>query len=247
MTSEADARSAAALDTVRNIEGRVASLAAELTRFETQARVLFDVVRVSSETARTLVIDTQPVAPLPVTNVTVTQQPRQRRVTLILDRRIAAAGLVTLALIGLVIAPSLRRIDQIGAAPLAAPPPVAASVPIPSRTTDITLPLEAPKAPEPTPRRPSSRRPSVNQPRAVAFVGSLAVYSNPPGATVLVDGRSSGVTPLQVARLPAGSHVVWLERDGYERWTNAVHVPANKVTHVTAKLEALRTARSPQN
>jgi hypothetical protein len=50
-----------------------------------------------------------------------------------------------------------------------------------------------------------------------------------PAASVSINGRPAGVTPVQVAH------------DGFERWSAAVVVPADQLTHVTAKLRA--TAR----
>ena len=38
----------------------------------------------------------------------------------------------------------------------------------------------------------------------------------------------------------AGTHTVWIERDGYQRWTGAVLVPADKQTRLNVKLDAKR-------
>src|SRR5262249_10909091 len=46
--------------------------------------------------------------------------------------------------------------------------------------------------------------------------GTLSINSNPPGAQVIVDGDSRGVTPLAVS-LKAGSHVVELRGAGEPR------------------------------
>jgi hypothetical protein len=69
------------------------------------------------------------------------------------------------------------------------------------------------------------------------FVGSLAVTSDPPGAAVLIDRRRVGQTPLQLPGVQSGSRVVWIERDGYVRWTAAVQVAAGRVTRVSARLD----------
>jgi hypothetical protein len=74
----------------------------------------------------------------------------------------------------------------------------------------------------------------------VKYVGILAVESEPPGSVVFVDRQLVGNTPLQLRRLRAGSHVVRIERNGYDRWTTAVLVPADKQTRVSAKLQAAR-------
>ncbi len=75
---------------------------------------------------------------------------------------------------------------------------------------------------------------------AVHYVGVLSVVSEPPGGIAFVDGQQVGTTPLQLRRLRAGSHVVRIERDGYDRWTTAVLVPADRETRVSAKLEGAR-------
>jgi hypothetical protein len=76
--------------------------------------------------------------------------------------------------------------------------------------------------------------------QVVKYVGILAVESEPPGSVVFVDRQLVGNTPLQLRRLRAGSHVVRIERNGYDRWTTAVLVPADKQTRVSAKLQAAR-------
>jgi molybdenum-dependent DNA-binding transcriptional regulator ModE len=70
------------------------------------------------------------------------------------------------------------------------------------------------------------------------FVGTLAVESSPPGAAVFINRQRVGVTPLEVQGLQSGSRVIWIERDGYRRWTAAVDVPADRLTRVSAKLQA---------
>jgi serine/threonine-protein kinase len=69
------------------------------------------------------------------------------------------------------------------------------------------------------------------------FVGALNVDSRPPGAKVFVDGKLAGTTPLQMAGLDAGEHVVRIERDGYRRWSSSVRVVASEQNRVTASLE----------
>ncbi|MEO8260453.1 MAG: PEGA domain-containing protein [Acidobacteriota bacterium] len=69
------------------------------------------------------------------------------------------------------------------------------------------------------------------------FIGDLTVESVPTGAAVFIDQREAGRTPLQVRRLRAGSHVIRIEHDGYERWTTTALVPADQQTRVTARLQ----------
>ena len=69
------------------------------------------------------------------------------------------------------------------------------------------------------------------------FHGSLVIKSEPLGAVVTVDGKVVGATPLTLKVVPAGSRVVRIESEGYERWSYAARVVANKVTQVVATLQ----------
>src|SRR4029077_13162679 len=71
------------------------------------------------------------------------------------------------------------------------------------------------------------------------YVGALTIDSAPAGSAVFVDRQLVGKTPLQLTRLRAGSHVVRIERDGYDRWTTAILVAADKQTRVSARLQAV--------
>jgi hypothetical protein len=77
------------------------------------------------------------------------------------------------------------------------------------------------------------------------LVGSLLVNSEPSGAEVLINGVSHGRTPLRVSALPVGSSVVRLELPGYERWSWAVNVAANKRTPLRVKLQPDSRRRIP--
>lgn len=80
----------------------------------------------------------------------------------------------------------------------------------------------------------TTRKGSTAVPR---FHGSLAVDSDPGGALVSVDGRVVGATPLLLKAVPAGSRVVRIESDGYERWSFAARVVANQQVRVVANLQ----------
>jgi hypothetical protein len=99
----------------------------------------------------------------------------------------------------------------------------------------ITVPLSesARLAPAPTVRVPLPSTPGTTG----RFVGALSIDSRPDGAKVFIDGKLAGTTPLQVAGLDAGEHVVRLERDGYRRWSSSVRVVASEQNRVTASLE----------
>jgi hypothetical protein len=86
----------------------------------------------------------------------------------------------------------------------------------------------------------SSRRTGSAKATIPQFIGVLGVASVPTGAAVFIDQQDIGKTPLQLKRLRAGSHAIRIEHEGYERWTTAVLVPADKQTRVSAKLRPVR-------
>jgi len=69
------------------------------------------------------------------------------------------------------------------------------------------------------------------------FVGALAVESRPAGARVFMDGALVGTTPMALPTVPAGSHAIRLEHDGYRRWSSSVRIVASEQNRVTASLE----------
>lgn len=104
-----------------------------------------------------------------------------------------------------------------------------------SSGTVPAAPTVRPAAPAPP---AASRRPAERGP---GFMGALTVRSVPSGAVVLLDQQPIGRTPLSARQLRAGAHAIWIEHDGYQRWSAAIHVPANAVTQVAATLN--RSAR----
>jgi hypothetical protein len=107
------------------------------------------------------------------------------------------------------------------AAPVVAPPVVATTEPAPA----------APKAPA------SIESPRV-VPRQIEYVGTLSIDASP-GGDVFVDRQRAGHTPVRMENLKAGSHLIWVERDGYRRWTKVVEVPADRISRAFADLEPL--------
>ena len=91
-------------------------------------------------------------------------------------------------------------------------------------------------APVPVPGSSASRASTPNT--RVRYVGTLSVDSQP-GGEVFLNTKSAGHTPLRLTNLRAGSHLIWVEHDGYQRWTRVVQVPADRVTRLFADLELL--------
>ena len=67
--------------------------------------------------------------------------------------------------------------------------------------------------------------------------GPLQVESRPPGASVFLDGKLVGTTPVSLPVVTAGDHAIRLERDGYLRWSSSVRIVATEQNRVTASLE----------
>ena len=110
-----------------------------------------------------------------------------------------------------------------------------------SQTIDTRLepgarPAVRPPAAAPGPPPAAAPRPGSGQ-APVSFTGSLYVDSRPRGATVLLDGKSVGQTPLSLADVTIGSHVVRIEMAGKKPWTTTARVVAGKMERVTGSLD----------
>lgn len=66
--------------------------------------------------------------------------------------------------------------------------------------------------------------------------GGLKVTSEPPGATVLLDGAPIGQTPLQQSDVEVGNHVLSLELAGHSQIVRTVVIRGGTVHEVTAQL-----------
>jgi hypothetical protein len=82
---------------------------------------------------------------------------------------------------------------------------------------------------------PQEPRPAVKR---IDYVGTLSIDASPDGE-VFINRQDVGRTPLRLENLKAGSHLIWIERDGYRRWTKVVEVPADRVSRVFADLEPM--------
>jgi len=68
-------------------------------------------------------------------------------------------------------------------------------------------------------------------------LGRLEVHSEPPGATVALDGENRGNAPLTLEGISPGLHRLVLRRARYEPWSKTVEVRADGTTPVSARLE----------
>ena len=113
---------------------------------------------------------------------------------------------------------------RVASLPPAPAVPVAAPVPAPPPATVVSDPgLDPDPAPTPAP---------VPAP-AVAASGVLDLRTEPAGATVLLDGRLLGASPLRVD-VPAGSYSVTLRREGTADQIFPVQVAGGRTTRESA-------------
>jgi TonB family protein len=75
--------------------------------------------------------------------------------------------------------------------------------------------------------------------RLAAALLPAELVSNPPGASVVIDGAKSGVTPLNGYKLKPGSHQVELDKEGFEPWTGTLTVQAGKPARLDVQLKAV--------
>ncbi len=66
--------------------------------------------------------------------------------------------------------------------------------------------------------------------------GSMDVQSDPPGASVVVDGTYRGMTPVTVDSLDPGTHNVTLSKSGYAKLSTLVPIESASISEVNATL-----------
>ena len=76
------------------------------------------------------------------------------------------------------------------------------------------------------------------------LVGNIAILSDVPGATVMLDGIDVGKTPLAgpLASLPVGVHKLAVEREGFSSFSEDVPVRFEKTTQVVVHQSAMSAA-----
>ena len=127
-------------------------------------------------------------------------------------------------------APESPRVEPLVEAPSTVP------VTLPAAADErIARPADAVRA---APRRDADRvRATASSEPPLSYRGSLVITSDPPGALVTIDGQVIGTTPLVLNDVRAGSRVVRIESNGYERWSAAARVVADRETKLNATLQ----------
>lgn len=112
--------------------------------------------------------------------------------------------------------------------PPAPEPQVEASVP--ARSLDVRLPQAAARASRPSPPARSAK--------PAAATGSLAVETRPMGASITINGKPGGKTPLTLSGLAPGEYRIVLSMPGYRNLATTVRVVAGSRARAAASLTA---------
>jgi hypothetical protein len=126
----------------------------------------------------------------------------------------------------------------VASTPLERTPATSAPAPL----APAPAPAPAPEAPAPAPARapasaPTSAPLAPKAPLApVSRVGRLLVESRPPGASVTINGRRSGTTPLSLDALEPGEYRIGLALRGYQPFVTTVRVVAGERARAAASL-----------
>jgi hypothetical protein len=75
--------------------------------------------------------------------------------------------------------------------------------------------------------------------------GSLTVDSSPGMSVVTLDGGTSGITPLVISGIPAGSHTLVVTHEGYLDYRTDFAISAGERREISAVLQALTPLSSP--
>jgi hypothetical protein len=84
---------------------------------------------------------------------------------------------------------------------------------------------------------PSGRRETLRLELAPVRWGRIEVTSDPPGATVMLDGEDRGVAPMTLENLAPGEHRLILRRARCEPWSRTLQLAPGETAQVKARLE----------
>jgi PEGA domain len=105
----------------------------------------------------------------------------------------------------------------------------------PSRTVSVVLARNAPeRAPAAAAAVP---RPPAAPPATSAVTGSLFIESRPARASVTVDGKPSGTTPMLLEGLEPGDHTIRLEAPDHQPLWQSVRIVAGQRSRLAVSLE----------
>jgi len=106
-----------------------------------------------------------------------------------------------------------------------------------------TVPTKEPvteRTTEPT-KEPTTRQTTIPTTASVPKVGWITIVSTPSGASVSLDGKTVGVTPITGTEVSAGSHSLRITKEGYEPYEKSVTVSSGEQSAVDATLTEIVT------
>ena len=68
--------------------------------------------------------------------------------------------------------------------------------------------------------------------------GTLKVFSDPPGAQIVIDGKIIGTTPLKIINIDAGERMMALRLQGYSTFESSVQITTNETQNITLTLKS---------
>ncbi|NYT16594.1 MAG: PEGA domain-containing protein [Methanomicrobiales archaeon] len=74
--------------------------------------------------------------------------------------------------------------------------------------------------------------------------GPLTISSDPPGASVYLDGQMIGMTPLTVADVTTGDHLLLITLDGYTDFSQVITITGEGNTVSAALVPSVQTGRA---
>lgn len=107
-------------------------------------------------------------------------------------------------------------------------------LPTVTETTQIVVPAATSGITQSTESKRKTPAPSGHR-------GTLQVNSLPRGASVFLNNKYAGRTPLVLRSVPVGSRAVRVQLDGYASWSRGIQVVANESTTVRAELNRTKT------
>ncbi len=90
------------------------------------------------------------------------------------------------------------------------------------------------------------RKPRRSQPAAAPKRAFINVTSTPSGASVLIDGKAVGDTPVERFRAQPGSRSVVVQMEGYQPWETSVDLKAGASETIEAALEPIEAPPPPE-
>src|SRR5262249_49947810 len=119
------------------------------------------------------------------------------------------------------------------AAPAPAKPTTNAKAPASASKASVTAPAAAAAGRGTT--KPAAAGPA-GQPAQKRDQGTPGVESRPDGATIFLDGKRIGTTPLTLD-VKVGQYTIGLDIPGYQRWASTVKINSGERSRLSASLE----------